>query len=158
MGQSKTAAALVGGREREARAFELRRSGLSYRAIGRELGISEAGAHAAVTRVLRRLSEKLAEDVPAVRRLELERLDHLLARLEAGIAVGDPGAITTALRIAERRAKITGIDAPTRTAIGGDAEGVPIAMQAHDLTKLSDDELATLRGLVAKIERDDDTA
>src|SRR5215204_6672503 len=60
--------------DREARAIELRRNGATYPQIAERLNISEAGARKIVKRVLDRM---VTEAVPDVRKLELDRLDHL---------------------------------------------------------------------------------
>src|SRR5215211_1877550 len=59
---------------READALELRRNGASYPEIAERLGISVSGAAKAVKRALDR---HIAEAAPDVRKLELDRLDHL---------------------------------------------------------------------------------
>lgn len=121
-GRAATAAA------RNAQLLELRKSGMTYQAIGAALCMSRQAAHKAITKALRELLEQSAEDAAEVRALELLRLDALLEGVWALATGGNLGAVDRALRIAERRAKITGIDAPTKvtptTTDGDDVENV----------------------------------
>lgn len=120
--------------DREARAIELRRNGATYPQIAERLSISEAGARKIVKRVLDRM---VTEAVPDVRKLELDRLDqlHVQALLvlqrehvvvsggkavldQAGRPIRDDGptlaAIDRLLKVQERRARLLGLDAPTK--------------------------------------------
>jgi hypothetical protein len=125
----------VDAAERDAAALELRAAGLSFRAIGRQLG---CGTTTAYKRVSRGLDRIVAEPADRVRALELHRLDQLQAAATATLharhvlvqggrpvldpASGDPypdhgptlHAIAALLRIAERRARLLGLDQPTR--------------------------------------------
>src|SRR6266511_2675475 len=64
--------------EKDARALELRRAGLSYRQIAAQMGVSVGAAWKYVTRGLDRTRREPAD---ALRELEAERLDQL--QLEA---------------------------------------------------------------------------
>jgi hypothetical protein len=123
--------------ERRVQALELRKAGASYRAIAAQLNISEKTAHQDVQRALRALAEIEHASAEEYRTMELLRLDALT--LEAsrilrathplisggkvlsgftvdGKAIGltDDGpklqAIDRLLRIAERRARLLGLD------------------------------------------------
>ena len=109
--------------ERRAQALELRKRGMSYRQIGQELGVSRNTAHRYVTEELDELRAETRASAEQLRDLELERLDQYLARLQPKIEDGDEKAIATALRVQERRAKLTGLDAPQRSevTIGGES-------------------------------------
>jgi hypothetical protein len=129
--------------ERRAKAFELRRAGLPYRGIARELGISEKTAHQDVQRVLAGLAEIERQSAEEYRALELDRLGELqveatriLRQTHPLISGGkvlsgftsdgkpfgltDPApklaAIDRLLRISESRRKLLGLDAPTQIA------------------------------------------
>lgn len=139
--------------ERHVRAFELRKAGASYRAIGADLGVSGKTAHEDVRRVLAELAEATNDSAEEYRTMELERLDHLtLAAARVlqtthplvsggkilsgfttdGKAIGltDDGprlqAIDRLLRISESRRKLLGLDAPAKTAITN-PDGTPAA-------------------------------
>lgn len=153
---SKTSARGVEARVREQRALELRRAGWSYDRIGGDLGVGRASAFKIVRRVLQRLAAEATEDAGEVRRLELERLDALLTGLWPAAEAGDVAAVAAVLRAMERRARLLGLDAPTRTHLAGDAGGAPIEVSVAstiDPTKLSDAELETLVGLLDRAQR-----
>lgn len=119
--------------KRDAQAAALRAKSWTYQQIGDHLGITRQSAHEAVQRALR---DTLAEPAADVRALELERLDALyaaaLAVLEREHIVAQKGAVVMyrrkpllddapklsaidrLLRIQERRARLLGLDAPTR--------------------------------------------
>lgn len=99
---------------RRIQALELRKAGVSYRAIGDRLGVSEAQAHRdvkAAMQALQKVQDTVAEDV---RTMELARLDDMYFSIATQIRNGNHGAIDRGLRIMERRAKLLGLDAATR--------------------------------------------
>lgn len=113
--------------ERDHRAYEMRKAGMSFRQIARALTISESTAHAAVTRMHRKIGTRFAEDNVDVVRLELERLDSLMQNIwpmtmphrvenEDGGQITLPpnfDAIDRVLKIMDRRAKLLGLDSAT---------------------------------------------
>lgn len=120
--------------DREARALDLRRNGATYDQIGQQLGITTSGAAKIVKRVL---DQHVTEALPDVRKLELDRLDQLqvqallvlrrehyhvsggkVALDQTGRPIRDDGptlaAIGRLLDIQARRARLLGLDAPTK--------------------------------------------
>jgi hypothetical protein len=125
--------------EREARALALRRDGHTYAEIGQVLGVNRQMATRIVQRGLARVVREPAEQVRAI---ELLALDHLQVQalavlhrrhffVQGGEVVkranpetgeeeelADDGPVLAAigcvLRVQERRAKLRGLDAPTR--------------------------------------------
>ena len=120
--------------ERDAKALELRKDGLTYTQIAERLGMSRSTAHKYVTRGLHRTRQEPADEL---RRLEAERLNQLWAEAMAvlrrrhvvvqsgkvvkdddGQPIPDDGpvlqATTTLLRVMERRARLLGLDAPAK--------------------------------------------
>ena len=88
--------------------MDARRSGSTYGVIAKQYGISRAYAHLIVKDELARLAiiaEDLGKDVV---QLEVKRLDHMLKKLESKVDAGDSIAITTTLKIMERRSKFLG--------------------------------------------------
>lgn len=63
--------------ERDARIFQMRRSGIPVTDIAKKLGIKVGAVHAAVQRQLQKLNREALLAYPEVLRLELERLDAL---------------------------------------------------------------------------------
>lgn len=121
--------------ERDAKAAELKATGMSYGAVARALGFAdESGAYRAAQRAMRAIAEPARE----LRALELARLDFALQAAwkimtmahiavsngrvvlhpETGAPLRDYGpvlaAIDRVIRIGERRAKLLGLDAPTK--------------------------------------------
>jgi len=86
---SKTSSARIGRSQRATQALDLRKAGLTFAAIGREMGFSEQRAHRLVSEELGRLNAKRAEVSAEVTRLELERLDSLLTGLWEKAKAGD---------------------------------------------------------------------
>jgi transposase len=101
--------------ERDATAARLRTQGLSYRAIGEALGIDPSMAYRGVQRVL---AETVQEAGAEMRKIELERLDEAWQRVQALAGSSDDDVALKAeamlLKIQERRAKLLGLDSPTK--------------------------------------------
>lgn len=99
-------------RERALKALALRREGLPYRDIAERLDWkNEASARSAVTRLLTRIEY---DEVAEMRAVEGERLDALQRAVWAAAASGDTEAIKTVLAIMARRARLFGLDMPTK--------------------------------------------
>ena len=98
-------------RLREETAWKHRIDGLSYEAIAKKMGLGNgSSAYVMVMRVLARHDAEEAESVPKMRKLETDRCDTYLAQLMKGCKKGNIGSIQTALKVAERRAKLAGLD------------------------------------------------
>ncbi len=102
--------------ERRRIALELRKAGATYEEIGRSLGITKQSAHELVSKVLDEIQSKTSDDADAVKTLEIERLDALFKGLWPSASKGNPQAVEKALKIMERRARLLGLDAPTKLA------------------------------------------
>lgn len=106
--------------ERDAKIWELRLQGHSLRAIGAAVGLS----HPSVLAILEKgYAELIYPQVEEARAIELERLDELLVKLRPGIDSGDVQSIGAAVKIGDRRAKLLGLDAPTK--VQAEIEQVP---------------------------------
>jgi hypothetical protein len=127
-------------------ALDLRTEGLSFEEIGKRLvpAVSRQRAQMIVRDALRELNEDIAETADEIRRVELERLDDLIKSLWPGRK--SPRVTDSILRIGERRAKLTGIDAPTRLEQSGPGGGP----MEYDLSKCSIEELRALVELLDK--------
>jgi len=111
-------------REREVEALNLRKSGATYDQIGKALGITTQGAYKAIIRSLKRLNEQNSESSEELRRLEIERLDRMLVAIWPQVLNGNQGAVDRAIKISERRAKLLGLDAPTRADITSNSDKI----------------------------------
>lgn len=124
-------AAKLNADERRLRTIELRKAGLSLRQIAGQTGVSVVTAKKDLDRALADLLAEQNARTEELRALELERLDKMFMSLwmkaydDRGRAI-DYGAIDRLLRIAERRAKLLGLDAPAKIA-QTDAEGRTVA-------------------------------
>jgi hypothetical protein len=96
---------------KEAEVVKLRRGGLTWDLIGERVGLSTQGAFYAYERALKRV---VKEDVDAIRQVETERLDLAQSAIWGKVLQGDNASIQNLLRIMERRAKLLGLDQPTR--------------------------------------------
>ena len=111
--------------ERQKEALSLRLVGLSYDAIDERLGFANrSGAFRAVQAALKKTLQEPADEL---RTLELERLDSMLLPMMAQAKKGNQGAVDRVLRIMERRAKLLGLDAPTKQEITG-SDGGPVVI------------------------------
>lgn len=131
----------ISATERQRRALDMRKAGKSYQAIAATLGYaSTGGAHKAVHSAL---TKTLSEPAEQVRDLELARLDALLEALWPG-ATGaktapweedgrpapevDIERVDRVLKIMERRAKLLGLDAPTKADVTSKGETLAIIL------------------------------
>ena len=122
--------------ERRQTALALRRRAFTYRRIAAEMGVSEASAYNYVKDAYAELNRVQNESAEALREQELDKLDELEQRLSDLLPDAEADAVTKLtgqlLRIAERRAKLLGLDAPTRTQVTGD-DGGPLTIRiVHD--------------------------
>ena len=96
---------------KEQEIVKLRRGGLTFDLIGERVGLTAQGAHKAYERALTRV---VKEDVDAIRQVETERLDLAQSAIWGKVLQGDNASIQSLIRIMERRAKLLGLDQPTR--------------------------------------------
>jgi hypothetical protein len=117
--RDRTDAASLATRERHAEWIELRRKGYTYDAIAAQFKVAKSTVHEAISTHLR---ATVAEPAAELRQLELERLDALLReateRIEQPFS-GESGddklkAIDVALSIGAQRARLLGLNAPTK--------------------------------------------
>ena len=135
-----------------AEALELRAGGSTYGQIGAALGVSRSRAFKIVGKALDELTKRSEGSVERLRRLELVRLDRWTCALDP--KKDDPRVVDTLIRLSERRCKLLGLDAPTRTELSG-PDGRPIQTEAQeerlDFSKLSVPELLELESLHKKM-------
>lgn len=130
------------------RALRLRREGHTIREISRRLGCSVGRAHQLIQEAIAAIPQENAE---AVRVLELQRIDRMLRGLcrrrevdedgrvtgRPGLAyLGEPKAVAAAVKLMERRAKLLGLDAPSKVELAGKDGGPIVTAHADVLAKL----------------------
>lgn len=101
--------------EREARALQLRIAGASFEKIAQVLGMSNRSV--AFKAYERALSRVHAENANQMREIGSARLDTLLTAVWGKAVKGDLAAVDRVLKIEERRARLFGLDSPTRLSI-----------------------------------------
>lgn len=133
--------------ERRLRALELRRAGLTYQQIGDQMGITRQAANQLIRRVMNETLSKTAESAQVAVCLELERLDEWQVQVIREMRKGNVlPAVDRLLKIAERRAKLLGLDAPKQhkaEVSGPDGGPVPVVF-ASDLEGMTNAELLGL--------------
>ena len=118
---SPTAQRRIEAKERSLKALELRKTGMRYEAIAKQLGYTSRGtAHKAVMKELELLAQECQEEAAKVRDLELARLDELYLKAWEAVEDGNIAAIDRCLRVQERRAKLLGLDAAEKVDLSGD--------------------------------------
>lgn len=112
-------------KENALKCLQLRAQGYTCRQIAKHLGYKD---HSAVVLIIQREVARLPiVEAQEVRRLDYERLDELQAAfMPKALEEAHEGAATVVLKIMERKAKLLGLDAPTKVA-QTDAEGNSIA-------------------------------
>ena len=98
--------------EFDLRIYGARLEGYSVKQICRELGIAEQEVNDAITRASDRISPKTRE---LLVQLDSARLDEYSITLHPRAKAGDIEAVRAMLAIMERRAKLFGLDAPTKS-------------------------------------------
>ena len=121
----------LSNKETAIQALALRKTGATYEQIAHALGYaSRDSAWRAIHRVLK---AHQVEGVEELRKIEDMRLDEMLFAIYKIAKAGDLGAIDRILRIAERRARLWGLDAPVRTEVSG-PEGGPLVFDHANVT------------------------
>jgi hypothetical protein len=96
------------------KAIELRIAGWTHQAIGDRLGYDESTIRIWVREEMERLHALEVQCMDSIRRLQLERLEHMLEGLWAGASNGNPKAVEATLKVLDRQAKLLGLDAPEK--------------------------------------------
>lgn len=129
--------------------LDLRVQGYSLRAIGEKLGMHHSTVAEAIAAELDALTREPAEQL---RTVELERMDAMLVALWPKVAGGDANTIDTALRVMQRRAKLLGLDAPSKQEhtgkdgaelFGKDTRTMSLAEMQAEMLKHAQEAMAT---------------
>lgn len=122
--------------EWRAQAFDLRLKGLDYHEISDRLDVSRVAAERLVKEQLK-LLQPTQEQLHEVMMLELGRLDYMTSRLMKRLEGDsrDDAAYALLLKIAERRSRLVGLDAPKKSfsavAVIGDLAGLDLKRRAQ---------------------------
>mgnify|MGYP005823428719 FL=1 len=104
-----------------AKVLQLRIAGKTYARIAEETGISIHSCRKHLGNLMK--SANLSLDLEELVYLELERLDHLTSAVWLDAMSGSDKAVSSVLRIMERRSKLMGLDAPVRHELSGPGGG-----------------------------------
>lgn len=120
---------------RRAECFKMRMQGHTFPEIAEALGYnSKQAAWSDYQAALRDARDEYTDDLEELRTFELARLDAIAARAWAYDTVGDIKALDVLLKVADRRARLLGLDQPVK----------------HELSmSLLDAEIARLDGIIA---------
>lgn len=137
--------------------LEMRLAGLSFPSIGRALGFTHRYVYKLYEEAINAIIEP---GVALIRKQEAERLDAMLIPVMSVIMTARNAAlagerfeapldeINTALRIAERRAKMFALDIPAKTPPPG--IGGPLELQNLNLANMDTGELVKFKELLSK--------
>lgn len=150
--QPKTTQRAIAQHDRELEALQLRRSGASLDDIAQRLGYKARSS--AMRAIERAMNRNLGEGADALRGLELERLDRMQLGLWPRAIAGDVKAVAAVLRIMTRRAKLLGLDAPTRVQHEGEIDVRRVAEDlALELGRPVDELIAEAEQIVREAQR-----
>lgn len=92
--------------ERNARILEFRKLGMTLAQIGQKVDLDPSQVHRIIKKALEDIPKEAADEL---RTLELERLDTALRGIMPKVAKGDAQAVNAFIKIADHRAKLTGL-------------------------------------------------
>lgn len=112
---------------KKARALQMRAAGATFREIGLALGVHKTYAQSLVHKAI---LETVQENADQYRAVEGETLLQLQRSFMPSALRGDPKAAVVILRVMERRARLFGLDAPTKIAVDADVDAEIAALAA----------------------------
>lgn len=106
-------------RKREQLAMDLRLGGYTYEQAAQKIKINgkpvtAAAVYMMVMRVLDRQQQDTLEKVPKVREIEVNRCDTYLKAMLPQAKKGNVNTIMACIKVAERRSRLLGLDAPVK--------------------------------------------
>lgn len=111
---TKQKAAQLAIEARREKAAQLKLAGWTDREIAAHLGVSLGTANTDINAVLERLQESAEDAIARQRRLALARLEKSIKGIWPGIEAGDLATVDTLVKVEQRRARLLGLDAPTK--------------------------------------------
>lgn len=125
----KTAQRQIQAIEWKTNAYRMRAAGATIQQIADAVGKSYTATSNALMEMMKNARERNAQELEYLRDLELDRLDQLMVRYWQGALSGNLDHAAMVLRIMERRARLSGIDAPIKTDSKIDIEDNPLVGQ-----------------------------
>lgn len=120
----RSAAKAITKDERQIVSLRLRQQGKAYRDIAAKTGVSLRQAFDDVNAALEELKAVTEVEAEKLRALEVARLDAIMEKVYEAAVRGNLTAVDRYIKIAERRARLLGIDAPARTDFTSDNKPV----------------------------------
>ena len=99
---------------KQVEALKLRAHGYTFRAIAQEMKCNVHTAHSLVQDAFAAERKGISEAKADLVELELLRCDTYLKAISEKIQDGDVQAVNAALKVADRRARLLGLDAPSK--------------------------------------------
>lgn len=121
----------IQAKETRDRILELRKQGLTYAAISKEVGVSYDTVSNTISQAMIALSTRTLANAEDLRREDYQKLSLMLEAIWDRVLSGELGAIDRAIRILERRARLMGLDMQQQNAI----------FMALNLERLTDEQL-----------------
>jgi uncharacterized protein (DUF1786 family) len=109
MGYSRNAKVKIKATKRRLEALRLREKGLTYEAMGKEMGVSPERAWALTSEAFDWLRQRLEDKASDVMKLELRRLDALHRAYYAKARRGDTKAADMVVKVMDRRISLLGL-------------------------------------------------
>lgn len=120
-------AAKLAALEKRKQALQLALAGVDYQTIADTVGYnSRQAAHKAVKSAIDMTIKPMAEDV---KQMQLARLDKMLTAIWSQVTKGNLSAIDRAIKLEERRARLMGADAPTKTDVTSNNERIEFVIK-----------------------------
>lgn len=125
-----------------AEVLNLYKSGMSYTDIATKLGQNKSMIAKWIQAELLELRDQTELDAQAIRDVELQRLDRMMQGLWPSATKGKVASVLGVCKLMERRAKLLGLDAPTKTEL----TGALIAVTPSEAAKMTDEDLKRRTG------------
>lgn len=116
MANAQTTQRKIDALENRRKAVALRRMGMSIQDIADKLGLSKSSVHKTITKAMAESRAAMECDVAELKALEVDRCDQLQLAAWPQALKGSTQHIEKVLKIMERRARLLGLDAPTKVA------------------------------------------
>lgn len=159
--KDRTSAKKLKAAERRALACEMRKAGASLQTIADHLGIRVPSVHAHITKAIAQLNAKAETDIEQHREFILRRLDDMTLGIWDKARTGNLKCIDRVVKMDARRAKLLGLDAPTKTDLTSDGKPLlppgSIVVTDEQIKNLPTEIIERLRSSLAAAAGADDT-
>lgn len=137
MSRSKTSADRVNAASRRVKVVQMRMAGLAVREIATQVGCSPGTVSKDLYHALSEYQTNTEEEIERFRELWNQRLEKMVQGLWVSASRGNVGAVDRIVRLAERSARLNGLDRPVKVAPtnpNGDQPYEPEGMTDEQIT------------------------